>query len=205
MMSNKNGIEYLKKFTDTLKNTSKDKHDISEAEEYMTESKLEVINFDSVKSDYIKDLQLAENPKSNDTLFIAKNDEMYFIEFKNGGIDIGRNFQLRIKIYDSLLILLDILNKNIGYSRKNITYILVYNKEKRHTSKWYKEDKLEKEEVRGSHSRDLLVGRLSELAKVPYIQFDLEKYKKLYFKDVFTYSTIQFQRNFVEKFDISYN
>ena len=47
----------------TLKETSRDEH-YSGTISYMTDSKLPVINFDDVKNDYIKDLQLSDAPKS---------------------------------------------------------------------------------------------------------------------------------------------
>lgn len=56
---------------------------------------------------------------------------MIFIEFKNGIISQTVNYELRLKIYESLLILLDIINENISFSRKKISYILVYNEDKK--------------------------------------------------------------------------
>jgi len=96
---------------------------------YMTDSIITVINFDSVKDKYIKNLSLSETPKSNDALYIHNNSEMYFIEFKSGDV-AGEIYNVRLKIFDSLLILTDIINKGISFTRQNLTYILVYNEEK---------------------------------------------------------------------------
>lgn len=78
-----NNLPYiLKDNIDTLKNTSKDfsnKNNI----EYMTESKIKVINFDEVVKEYRKKYSIKDLPKSNDALYIS-NENYYFIEFKNG-------------------------------------------------------------------------------------------------------------------------
>lgn len=74
--------DILKDNIDTLKNTSKDfsnKNNI----EYMTESKIKVINFDEVVIEYKNKYGIENLPKSNDALYIS-NENYYFIEFKNG-------------------------------------------------------------------------------------------------------------------------
>lgn len=64
-------------------------------------------------------------------------DGCFFIEFKNGKITDGVNYEINKKIYDSLFILFDLkyMDSNgsivdtISYTRENMTYILVYNEE----------------------------------------------------------------------------
>ena len=53
----------------------------------------------------------------------------YFFEFKNGTIDIKENVNIFNKIYDSMLVFLETVNKHIDYSRNNIVYVLVFNEE----------------------------------------------------------------------------
>ena len=69
----------------TLKETSKDNHN-NNTKEFMTNSLLEVVNFDGVKNAYIKNLKLRGTPKSNDALFFDGQGKVIFIEFKNGSV-----------------------------------------------------------------------------------------------------------------------
>lgn len=116
----------------SIKETSYDKHN----KQYMVESQMQVCNFDEVKNWYISNyIPMANpNPKSNDALYCCE-DNIFFIEFKNGGIDNKINFEINKKIYDSLFILFDLKYQDkqgnvvdsIAYTRKNMEYILVYN------------------------------------------------------------------------------
>jgi len=183
----------LQNFVETLKETSIDNHDNKNIA-YMTESQLSVINFDDVKDNYIKGMGVEQPPNSNDVLFEDKNsNEYYFIEFKAGGIDPVKNVKIKFKIHDSLLILLDILDKTISFSRKSINYILVYNKNQIHKSKHFDTSK--------SKSKDKIKGHVFKNANKELIRFDLERYKNLYFKNVHTYTIEEFENNFVKKFD----
>lgn len=113
---------------DTLKRISKDKNGVTV--EYMTYSQVKAINFDKVKEEYAKAHSLSTHPKSNDALYVAKGETDVFIEFKNGYIDNGKVKEIKEKIYDSLLLLNDIIDQNISYTRKHLNYILVYNDSK---------------------------------------------------------------------------
>ena len=120
---------------DTLKATSYDE----EHDTYMVECTLSVCSFDKVKEWYVENRVPSSNPnpKSNDALYF-REDECFFIEFKNGRIDNRVNFELNKKIYDSLFILFDSDCvdkkgedvKTISYTREHMNYILVYNEEK---------------------------------------------------------------------------
>lgn len=188
----------LSKFKNTLKNTSMDKS--KSPCEYMTQCQLEVIDFDRVKDDYIYINRLPKIANSSDALFIdEKSNELFLIEFKNGIIDNLKNFKLKLKIYDSLLILLDIANMNIRYSRQHINFILVYNEKVTHQSSHYR---LKKDEVVQSPALEAIVSRASKLAKLEYIQFDLGIFKGLYFKNVYTYTSFEFQKYFVDIYDV---
>src|SRR5215472_4930129 len=99
----------------TLKETSKDNHDGVDV--FMTESTLSVVNFDSVKNEYIREMKLSEAPSSNDTLLCDNHGNWYFIEFKNGYISKEETFEIRRKIFDSLLIFTDIISKGVSYTR----------------------------------------------------------------------------------------
>ncbi len=182
----------LQEYKCTLKEASKDPAN----NEFMTQSTLEVINFDAVKDEYCKDLCLKEPPKSNDALFI-NNNNYYFIEFKNGKVEGKDIFDIRQKNFDSLLILTDIICKGISFTRQNLTYILVYN-EKKNT--------FDNEQIQDPPPSIIGIGKhfAETTAKENYIRFGLDKFKKLYFKEVFTYTEEEFKNNFVRKYDLNF-
>jgi hypothetical protein len=168
----------------SLKETSYDPtHD-----EYMSEADLPVYNFDAIKDEYVSDMGLSETPCSCDALYYnRKAEEYYLIEFKNGIIDNLKNYEIKLKLYDSLLILLDLINKTAEYSRKHVIYILVYNDTKEHTSKQYKQ---------------IFINKITSLAKEPIVQFGLNRFNKLYFKKVNTYTQEQFDKYFVKQVSV---
>lgn len=79
----------------TFKETSKDDHDGSIT--YMTESQYQVISFDDVKEEHIKDLGLKSVPRSNDALLSLPDGSLVFVEFKNGYIDLKDQYDIRKK------------------------------------------------------------------------------------------------------------
>ncbi|RHA17253.1 hypothetical protein DW944_10000 [Eubacterium ventriosum] len=191
-------------FITTLKETSVDKTKKTDEDgRYMTMSTIQAINFDDVKDFYVKDLAVPLVPKSNDALVVVSDSEAYFVEFKNGEIDISKNYQIKIKIYDSLLLLLDLIEKNISFSRENLHYILVYNEDIKHTSSQFDKNEAEKVKKQFSPHRDKIVKRVNNLAAKKYIQFGLEKFERLYFKSVSTYTKKQFEQLFIKKIETS--
>lgn len=56
--------------------------------QYMCESNITVIHFDKIPNEYTRGRGWSFGPRSNDALYIDKNRHWYFIEFKNGGINI---------------------------------------------------------------------------------------------------------------------
>lgn len=121
-------IPILIKNLTTLQETSKDHHNIANNQSviYMTDSKIKVVNFDLVKHEYCKNIGLLDIASFVEALYF-KDDNIYFIEFKNGRID--KNEVIK-KIYDSLLMFSDISQKDISYFREHLHFILVYNEEK---------------------------------------------------------------------------
>lgn len=189
-----------KEFFSTLRETSKDTTKAeSDASRYMTKSEMVVINFDAVKDFYVKELAVPEVPKSNDAFVIVSDDDAYFIEFKNGEIDISKNYQIKVKIYDSLLLLLDMIEKNISFSREHLHYILVYNEDILHSSPQFNKEEFDKVKMQFSPHRDKIVKKINRLAGKKYIQFGLKKFERLYFKSVDTYTKQQFEQLFIKK------
>lgn len=175
----------------SLKEASKDNHDGTDT--FMTTSTINVVNFDRVKDEYIKQLSVSEAPASNDALYIDNSGEMFFIEFKSGYMKGKKIFAVRLKIFDSLLILTDIIGEGVSYTRKNLSYILVYNENKNPSGSD------DDSEMQLSQSRvDIAKYFLEKKSKEKFIRFGLERFERLYFKDVYTLKESEFENRFVE-------
>ena len=68
-------IEIFKKNITSFKEVSQD----TDGQEpgYMTHSEIQVVNFDKVKEDYIRDMKLFCTPCSNDALYIGKDEKIF--------------------------------------------------------------------------------------------------------------------------------
>lgn len=187
---NKKGID----LNDFIVNLSATSHDIAN-EEFMTNSNLKVIDFDEVKNQYIAKLGTRKEaaPKSNDALYIKSEENIYFIEFKNGKV---KKYDLMQKNYDSTLILSDIISKHISFMKENITYILVYNTDKND----FKE--IDGKLVDKSKNRDFIGANLAKLSNDTFIKFDLGFFKNYLFADVFTLSQKDFEEQFIAKWQV---
>lgn len=160
----------------TLKRASLDK----EKNEYMTESTIEVINFDKIPKEYARGKGWLGVPKSNDALYMDSSS-WTFIEFKNGSID---KVDVYRKIYDSIIMLIDLkIVPDFDFVRNNISYILVC-----------KKDRFSAQE---SPSRAAIYAHTQNCAKSETILFDLEKLKSFLLSEVHTYSPEEFEQNFV--------
>ena len=193
-MNKFSNIEIFAKNKTELKEASKDDHDGNIT--YMTHSTLNVVGFDAVKSEYVKNLSVSETPKSVDALFLGDNGECVFIEFKNGYVDTKKEFDVRLKIFDSLLIFTDIVSEGVSYTRKNVTFIFVYNEGRNPLPDGVHA------EMQVSSSREAIARYFIEgKAKKKYIRFNLERFEKLYFKDVFTLNQELFEERFVSMYE----
>lgn len=187
-MKNIDEIEIFKRYRTTLKNTSYDDTN----REYMTESQLEVVDLDKVKEEYCSPLKLKEPPKSCDALY-ENNDELFFIEFKNGKV---LQYDVRKKIYDTILLFTDIVGCGISKTRENIRYILVYDKEKNKNNKdcgEYKNRNIQESEGFDSFSRSI-----SKLAKQEILRFKVGDFQNYLLKSVHTYTKEEFEEKLIK-------
>lgn len=180
----------LKNNLSTLKDTSIDHHEKNMIK-YMTNSEKEAVNFDNVKNDYIKDLSLSNAPSSNDALFLSRDNKLIFVEFKNGFMDGEKKFSIRKKIYDSIIILTDILNKGISTLRDQMEYVLVYNE----TVNANEKEVIEKSKYLVQHSKayDSFAKSVSKLAMKEYICFGVNMFENYCFSKVHTYTEAEFE------------
>lgn len=187
---NFNDYDILKDNLSTLKETSVDQHDKKNVI-YMTYSDREAVNFDGVKEKYIESLRVNDVPKSNDALFLNHKEDLVFVEFKNGFMDNAEKFSVRKKIYDSIIILTDILNTGISNLRDNMEYILVYNEFANADEK----DVINKKSyVQPSKSFDKFAKSINTLAKEEYVCFGIKIFENYCFKKVHTYTEKEFEQ-----------
>lgn len=168
----------------TLKEISKD-NSVPEKIQYMTESKMEVVDFDQVKRCYLNELGLSEENATSVDAIVPFVDHIAFVEFKNGKVN---NRNVKDKARDSLLIFSAITEKDITYTRDKLDYIVVYNLEKNPLP-----NQIKKENVQESLSRVKIADHFLKKSKTEFIRFDLEPYKKLYFREVHTYPKEKFE------------
>lgn len=186
-MTNINIFDIFKNSTSTIRQISKDDSN----NEYMTDCNLMAINFDKVSKKYCKNLSLF-SVESNDALFALKNGKCTtFIEFKNGYIDKTTQYKLVKKIYDSMLVFMDVTKTNISETRDFLNYILVYNENKNADNP--------KTEYHESESRDFIDKTILEYGKEVHIKYGLDFFKGYCFKEVNTYTKKEFENLFVSK------
>jgi hypothetical protein len=180
--------DVLINFSETLKKTSEDTNNQT-IEKCMTMCETTVLNFDNFKDEFVKNMKLNSVPKSCDALYMTDQNEIFLIEFKNGKIEALKNYEVKIKIYESLLILCEKFSITIDFTRNNISFILVYNEDAAHGLNQYEDTGLNKLQI-----------FLFNLANEPIIRFGLNHFKKLYFKEVYTYTKAEFESKFVSKY-----
>lgn len=188
----------LKNSTDTLENISYDNIN----DEYITNSQKVAIDFDKVKNLYNNKNNNSFELKSNDALYIVKNNIYYFIEFKNGDLKDYKNKlsytikkDLQLKIYDSWFILSDIeyldgkkyISNMFSLSKNCIVYILVYNSKKN--------GKLIIHERFLNNGKQNLNGHKSR--KIDLELFGLAKFEKFLLKEVHIYDENEFETKFI--------
>lgn len=171
MMFDLDSIEIFKQHLSSLKQTSYDEAN----KKFMTEDERSVVDFDSVKEAYLKSLGCqAESISSVDAL-MQNSAKVIFVEFKNGVMKKEKP-KVSSKIKDSLLIFGGLAHSDINYTRENAEFILVYNEEKNPRS-----------------SIDNIREHFVNCAKDKDTRFGLGDYKKLYFKNVHTYTKQEFE------------
>lgn len=183
-MINLDDYDKFKNNKQLLKELSKD----TDNNEYMTESKIQAVDFDEVKNLYERELNLHGKPRASSVDAISHTkDSIVFIEFKNGDMH-NQKVKVREKIRDSLLVFGAISNKTISYTRQKVEFILVYNETRNPLPNQYT-----KGVVQPSESCRFISKRLAQLGKSEFVLYGLEVFKGLYFRDVHTYSQEEFE------------
>ena len=151
----------------------------------MTSSETEVVNFDLVKRCYVNGFDLSEDTITSVDAIVPLEDRILFVEFKNGKVN---NRNIKDKARDSLLVFLEIIGKNMAFSRSNIDFIVVYNLEKNPLPR-----QVQKGQLQDTPSRVSIADHFMGKARKEFICFDLERYERLYFRNIHTYSKERFE------------
>ena len=153
---------------------------------YLTEATCPVIDFDAVKDTYKINCSLENDApiKSVDACSII-NDDIFFIEFKNGKINSKKKKEIREKIVYSSMILMDVLEVDLNYLRNHSNYIVVYNKDKNPESE---------EDDYGVSDR--VFGLAGEVKQ----RFSIQRLEKFCYKNGHTYTPEQFDKFFIQEY-----
>ncbi|MDE6233164.1 MAG: hypothetical protein K2M60_07455 [Lachnospiraceae bacterium] len=154
--------------------------------EFMLQSDLKVIDFDKFSKKYAHKFKIPILPKTVDGLYISKNDEWTFIEFKNGSI---KTVDIYRKIYDSLIMLVEMGYLTWENCRNNAQYIVVYNENE------YGEKYLE---CRKEQNNLKIQSHIRSLAKQPRKLFDLKNLNGYLVNKTSTLTQIEFQAQFID-------
>lgn len=184
-MINIDNYEILKNNLSTLKEISKD--DSETIAKYMTQSTLSAINFDGVKTEYLKSFHLSDElAKSCDGL-LCFNDKDILIEFKNA--ESIKPSEIKIKIKESLLILTAIITQDEIIEIKNKgVFILVYNANKNPITT----QEIKQKDIEEIPSSQYIKQYIFKKSGKEFIRYGLEEFKK-YFNEVHTYCQEDFE------------
>lgn len=159
---------------------------------YMTKSNLSVYDFDMVKARYSNELGVSEQPKSVDVLASSANGDIYLIEFKNGDIsNRKKGLEIRQKIYDSLIILYDLLGIGPTLSRSKVVFVLVYNEHKNKCVNGIDQS------VSSENSRIKIANAVSQKANKSFVPYGLNGLRNFCLKDMKTVTEAEFDRDVV--------
>lgn len=166
-------FDEFKNTKDSIRNISYDESN----QEYMSNSKQEIFNFDKVKCNFANKYYI-KPPKSVDGC-MQKENSVILIEFKNGNIDGDCKKDVCDKIFSSMSILSIIVDEKISNLKHKCQFILVYNQNK---------------------NGDLnIYSNLNKDANQHSKVFDLSGYEKLCFNKTYILSENKFE-TFLQQF-----
>ena len=92
---------------------------------------------------------------------------------------------------------------SISYTRANMIYILVYNAARYAEAGLTRQTKegidRQKVKVNVSEHRDKLFSTMRKLGNKTFIKFGLDQFENYFFKNVYTYTVEEFEKEFVSK------
>ena len=176
-------------FNDHIESLQDLSYDTAE-KEYLTTATHCAIAFDKAKSSYIRQYADPKSELSSVDALLQTNDAVVLVEFKNGDLSDGkRKKEVRLKVCDSLLMLSGIFNISLSEIRTQTDFILVYNEEKNPRS-----------DPEKNRSRNAIHGHWMEKANTDEVRFSMNMLRSIYFREVHTFTTEQFEDYLSEQF-----
>lgn len=194
MMSSKDVAELIKGPIVDIRSTSIDDSD-KDNPYPMISSSLPVFCFDDVKDNHIKTWGLNEVPKSADALHVDQDGSMTFIEFKNCAINNKTKFEVRRKMYESLLVFEDMVPQGLLFSHQNCDFILVFSEDK-NKDILAKEDPAE--DIPSSESYEEFADCVMNYAEDELIHFGLAERIGFCYRKIHTYNEDEFEEKFIK-------
>lgn len=182
---------FLSSNIDTFYYCSKDNRDEKHIE-YMDVPEEKCVNFDKATQAYVNQMGCSKDgAASADSLVRGKAGNPILIEFKNGKL-IGKNSQdkkinIREKMCNSVLILEAILDEKWTDMSRTMEFVLVYNEEKNPKD-------ISKDPITSMHEHmnNAAAGTKNTNLGSRNIRFGLERYVKLYYKNIYTVTEKEF-------------
>ncbi len=174
--------------------------------QYMTYSSLPGIDFDAASEEYAN-AKGFRKPNSNDALFESESGLFFMVEFKNGRLDETKIPSLHYKVYDTILMYMDITGVSVSDLRENMIYILVYNEFKNPEDEPGKKAESAREYIRKSLKNDprsFIASHVSGKAGMCMTRFGLKKFEGLYLKASLTMTKKEFDRFFIRRYEGEY-
>lgn len=159
----------------------------------MIQSDIKLISFDNFSKKYAHEFGIPLLPRTVDGLYISKKDEWTFIEFKNGSINTVDIYR---KIYDSLIMLVQMGYITWEKCRKNAEYIVVYN-ETEYGEKYG--------QCQNEQSNLKIQKHIRGLAQQTRRLFDLKKIEGYLVNKTYTFTEIEFESQFIDLKEKEYN
>lgn len=177
MIDLKNPIwkQYIKEIGATSTNSS------SPNRRKLVESQEKVIDFDRLKKGYARKHRFRKMPCSCDALFIGMDGSETLIEFKDVQLtprDSDSHLKIFKKIYDSILIICEIENKDISHMRDSMNFVLVYQKDER-------------------KNRNEIAKKVAAKANCEFVLYGLDRFEGFCFERVQTLSPNEFESQFL--------
>lgn len=162
----------------TLTETSKDDDGNS-----VIESTQEVYDFDEIAQAVAKDYRISKPQRSCDALYIKDNDNIFLLEFKNTRSSRVPRKSLKEKAYDSIMTLMFAFfpEYSLNDIKNKVTLVVVYNNE------------IGAESIPKSEAIDKMKRKLQGFSDGNRnILFELEIYKDVLYKDIYTVDKSEF-------------
>ena len=159
-------------------------------EKALIQSERNVINFEKVKTEYLKKHNLKNMCGSADAMLVG-DDCTYLIEFKSGFISKQEVYGVKKQFYDSVIMYMDLADAKVSEVRDKLILVLVYSGKKNEDNELVKHGR--ENQMPESENYRFLAKRIAGYAKQDYVEFGLECFKGFCCREVKTYTEKEFE------------